>query len=91
MKKNIFITLLLMALSFALTAQNKRIAILETVDKAHRFVERGLVLAAVHQEGFGPKHFRDLRKHGGAPPGHQPVREWQAYILACFWCLVSEV
>lgn len=33
MKKNVFITLLLMALSFALTAQNKRIAILETVDK----------------------------------------------------------
>lgn len=46
---------------------------LKAVDQIHRFAERLLVLAAVHQNRFGPEHLRHLGQDGTAALGDEQI------------------
>ena len=46
---------------------------LKAVDQIHRFTEHLLVLAAVHQNRFGPEHLRHLGQDGTAALGDEQI------------------
>ena len=49
--------------------------LLEAVDHLDSLLKDFLVLAAIHQETLGTKHFRHLGQHGGAAAGAQHIAE----------------